>query len=527
MSDNNDKLLNYEGLKYYDEKIKEEIVNSGIGSIIDDSSINDANKTWSAKKISESVGVGKAGTGENSEIFNNYKDNDAYGKYSHAEGLRTHANDFSHAEGLDTQASGDCSHAEGSSTIASGNEAHAEGMNTTASGVNSHAEGYMTIASNIVTHAGGTGSEASKEGSFAHGQVVKASSNNYEVAFGAFNKSNTDTLFSVGNGTDEDTRSNAFEITKTTGKLFDKEIATKEDIPSSLPANGGNAATLGGMGASDFAQSKVLKSLDDINNINLESGIYSVEGVSMKFSDSLTSRYYVLIVNQQRIDNGYGTQIGIPFTSGIQRGVFYRIANASEFTEWKNIGDGGTAIALTSPSNKAMLWEDTEGGNLRLTSPDGNHFMEVDGYSNAGFRFCFSDNGAVVFPANYNSDTQKFNINGDAGTINGHTVQSDVPANAKFTDTNTTYSAGTGISISGTTISNSGVRSVASGSSNGTISVNTGGKAANVAVKGLASAAYQAVQTAAGTVGLHRISSGTAAATTTNCPAGCWYGQYE
>jgi hypothetical protein len=182
MSDNNDKLLNYEGLKYYDEKIKEEIANSGIGSIIDDSSINDANKTWSAKKISESVGVGKAGTGENSEIFNNYKDNDAHGKYSHAEGLRTHANDFSHAEGLDTQATGDCSHAEGANTIASGNKAHAEGFNTTASGEDSHAEGYMTIASNIVAHAGGTGSEASKEGSFVHGQVVKASSNNYEGA---------------------------------------------------------------------------------------------------------------------------------------------------------------------------------------------------------------------------------------------------------------------------------------------------------------------------------------------------------
>ena len=116
---------------------------------------------------------------------------------------------------------------------------------------------------------------------------------------------------------------------------------------------------------------------------------------------------------------------------------------------------------------------------------------------------------------------------GDASTVNGHTVNADVPANAKFTDTNTTYSAGTGISISGTTISNSGVRSVASGSANGTISVNTGGTAANVAVKGLASAAYQAVQTAAGTVGLHRISSGTAAATTTNCPAGCWYGKHD
>lgn len=57
--------------------------------------------------------------------------------------------------------------------------------------------------------------------------------------------------------------------------------------------------------------------------------------------------------------------------------------------------------------------------------------------------------------------------------------------------TNTTYSAGTGISLSGTTFSNSGVRSISTGTANGTISVNTNGTSANVAVKGLGSAAYQ------------------------------------
>lgn len=41
---------------------------------------------------------------------------------------------------------------------------------------------------------------------------------------------------------------------------------------------------------------------------------------------------------------------------------------------------------------------------------------------------------------------------------NGHVVQKDVPANAVFTDT--TYSAGTGLSLSGTTFSNSGVTGV-------------------------------------------------------------------
>ena len=60
------------------------------------------------------------------------------------------------------------------------------------------------------------------------------------------------------------------------------------------------------------------------------------------------------------------------------------------------------------------------------------------------------------------------------------------------TDSYLTYTAGTGLSLSGTTFFNSGVRSIATGSSNGTISVNTGGITANVAVKGLGTAAYTA-----------------------------------
>ena len=61
-----------------------------------------------------------------------------------------------------------------------------------------------------------------------------------------------------------------------------------------------------------------------------------------------------------------------------------------------------------------------------------------------------------------------------------------------ISSTNTTYSAGTGISLSGTTFNNSGVRSISTGGTNGTISVNTNGTSAEVAVKGLGSAAYTA-----------------------------------
>lgn len=51
--------------------------------------------------------------------------------------------------------------------------------------------------------------------------------------------------------------------------------------------------------------------------------------------------------------------------------------------------------------------------------------------------------GAFMTKAVY--DTNNNGIVDNAEKVNGHTVAKDVPANAKFTDT--TYTAGTGISI--------------------------------------------------------------------------------
>ena len=152
---------------------------------------------------------------------------------------------YSTAEGHNTTASGYYSHAEGHNTTASGYYSHAEGNNTKASGDYSHAEGDDTIASGKYSNAGGYFALASGFSSFAHGENVQAL-HNLETAFGKHNVSNDDTLFSVGDGTSDSARHNAFEITKTGGKLHDKDIATTDLIPSSLPANGGNADTVGG-----------------------------------------------------------------------------------------------------------------------------------------------------------------------------------------------------------------------------------------------------------------------------------------
>lgn len=90
-----------------------------------------------------------------------------------------------------------------------------------------------------------------------------------------------------------------------------------------------------------------------------------------------------------------------------------------------------------------------------------------------------------------------------------YSIAKSVPSDAVFTDT--TYSQGSGITISDNTISNSGVRSISQGSGNGAISVNTGGSSADVTVKGLGTSAFQDVSSSYSATGTTVI-NGTAVA---------------
>ena len=133
----------------------------------------------------------------------------ASGNESHAEGNGTQAiGQYSHAEGILTKANGDYgSHAEGQSTTASGWCAHAEGQRTQAIGYYSHAEGQDTIASGqYCAHAEGQGTIASNNSEHASGQFNVSSK--ASTTFG----DSGNTLFSVGNGTSQSARHNAFEI---------------------------------------------------------------------------------------------------------------------------------------------------------------------------------------------------------------------------------------------------------------------------------------------------------------------------
>lgn len=180
------------------------------------------------------------GMGESAE-----KPNEAGGGASHVEGYANKALAlYSHAEGTLTVVTEEATaaHAEGEKTEAGGKASHVEGMQNKAYGLASHSEGRFTRAHGLISHAEGMGVDGKEEdyGAFgpishtegyatktypeansahAEGRFTEAR-NLGEHASGVYNKSTASsdnakaTLFSIGNGTSETSRSNAVEVKK-------------------------------------------------------------------------------------------------------------------------------------------------------------------------------------------------------------------------------------------------------------------------------------------------------------------------
>ena len=148
--------------------------------------------------------------------------NTASGDRSIAMGNGTTASgDQSTAMGEDTKALGDSSLATGDTTTASGANSTAMGFSTVASGDSSTAMGENTAASGTSSTAMGQNTVASGDESTAMG--VRATASGYaSIAAGQFNVLNTsdnatvydatNTAFSIGNGTSEGSRSDAFKV---------------------------------------------------------------------------------------------------------------------------------------------------------------------------------------------------------------------------------------------------------------------------------------------------------------------------
>lgn len=187
------------------------------------------------------------------------------------------------------------------------------------------------------------------------------------------------------------------------------------------------------------------------------------------------------------------------------------------------VDQSDSEITFTNTTYNTFLKEtavNTGGRNGLVPKPDYNdnsktRFLREDGtwviptYSNTTYTFANGTDGSfTVTPSDGSSQKVTIGKPATAGTADKVSKALTIKINTGDTeDTNIyTYDGskaktldiknGTGIGFTNNSgslqIYNSGVRSIATGTTNGTISVNTNGTSANVAVKGLGSAAYTA-----------------------------------
>ena len=256
--------------------------------------------------------IGREYTGStNGEIFNDYENNIASGKQSHAEGSNTTSSSWaSHAEGYKTTASGTNSHSEGQSTVANGDQSHAEGLKTKASGSCSHAEGFNTTASGSYSHAEGLRTKASGSCSHAEGANTIASGN-YSHAEGLNTIASGDFShaggyysyaggfwgsFSYGNGCVADPRDTVLFVSSYSGSTITidtsgEKISTSKTAEILAKFKVGQEILISHKGNSNKIYSKKI-----INSINIENSTITVD------SNISYSCNYIINPSIQRTD---------------------------------------------------------------------------------------------------------------------------------------------------------------------------------------------------------------------------------
>ena len=145
----------------------------------------------------------------------------------------------------------------------------------------------------------------------------------------------------------------------------------------------------------------------------------------------------------------------------------------------------GTATTVARSDHKHPT-DTSRAAQTDLDSHTSNTTVHITSTERTNWGTAYTHSQAAHAPSNAEKNQNAFsNV-----VVGSTTIAADT------TTDSLTIAAGTGISVAGdatndkVTITNSGVIAVSTGSANGTISVNTNGTSANVAVKGLGSAAY-------------------------------------
>lgn len=232
--------------------------------------------------------------------------------FSYAEGFGSvAAGGAAHAEGKDCKTYEDFSHVEGSNNINIGYGAHVEGWNNVNYGYGSHVEGVRNLCTVNYGHAEGWGNTvkgaashveglyntANAYGSHAGGTYTIASGR-YQHVIGKYNVEDTEGkyAFIIGNGTANETRSNAFTV----------------DWDANITINGNVT----------FPYDKKIKFYTDasattatygtyINMSNDGGGVVTISSAQMKVEDTSTSAVTTTTPNKLLVQDGNGNKTSI------------------------------------------------------------------------------------------------------------------------------------------------------------------------------------------------------------------------
>lgn len=274
------------------------------------------------------------------------------------------------AEGYSTTASGNYSHAEGENTTASTRGTHAEGINTTASNVCAHAEGQNTTAGGYASHAGGYYTSASQS---------------YQTAIGLLNDNKTTTLFEVGNGTGQNTKSNAFEVYND-GKTSWDNGASKFQFTQSGGVDGYNDASgtfhafgSGSVGVTDVSWDSTNKKLKQTKNgstTDIVTGSTILDGLtSSQVTTALGYTPPQQDTNTHRPIKVNGTQVlgdnVTPLNLVAGANVTLTESSGSVQISASGGGSGGASISKTRYRVQASSWSSN-------TDEDGYHVLTIN-----------------------------------------------------------------------------------------------------------------------------------------------------
>jgi len=336
------------------------------------------------------------GTGSDSIIVGSaISTNKATGMNSIANGgdANTASGQYSYAEGFYTQSTKHSSHSEGWFTKANGQHSHSEGNHTVTNKDDSHAEGKYTVTNNTSEHASGQ-------------------YNNSVTGSSTFGDSGN-TLFSVGNGTADNARHNAFEI-RQNGDIY-------------LTLNGQDVKLQDKLGGSSITVDSALDSgsTNPVENRVIYNKIDEVEQVTARALNELNESKQDTLVSGTNIKTINNVSILGSGNIDIQGGGGGTVESA--ITSGSTNAVESKAIWSATTFNKGVLL--TFNGNRQSTNyPEGCGKLVVENIgSNNISDITFRKNGSIILGiisitnfGDISVDTSRFE--GATATVDGNKV---------------------------------------------------------------------------------------------------------